>query len=194
MYISYIHFFLCTSTSKVWEHRMDIPICAWEWITWRGPKSRNNNCYRLKSSTENLALYRELDLPPLSHQIFVTRMTTLHDILNCDIDGRLNRETIRRVSDHNPYNTRRGGDLSMDLPRTEHRQRSFLYTSIKEWNQQLPTTRTAIKTTLKYRPNPNPYYSHELSRLDGVSHEAQKWELWSQLQPGQIKPDSYICL
>ena len=48
----------------------------------------------LKSGTEHLALYRELDLPPLSHRRFVSRMATLHDILNCDVEGRLNRETV----------------------------------------------------------------------------------------------------
>ena len=127
-----------------------------------------------KIGTNHEALYSVLDLPPLSQHRYVQRMTTLFDILRSDVAGRLNRSSVTAVQDRNPYPTRRGLDLTLPLPRSEHTRRSFLQTAIVAWNR-LPTetrnlpSRTSLKNKLIHAPRPNPYFAVELSRMAQVN-------------------------
>ena len=101
-------------------------------------------------------------------------MTTFSDILRSNIPTRLNANSVNRVDHRNPYNTGRGHDISLPLPRSEYRRRSFLFTAIKEWNslpertRNIPT-RNGLKRVLKHKSKPNPYYSYELNRMSSVN-------------------------
>ena len=128
----------------------------------------------LKSGTSHEALNNEMDLPSMSYRRYVTRMVNFFDILHSENPERLGRHSVNTVSERNPYNTRRSLDVSLPLPRSEHRRRSYLFTAIKEWNS-LPvsirsiTTRNGLRTSLKYKSKPNPYYSYELTRMSNVN-------------------------
>ena len=144
----------------------------------------------LKIGTSHEKLKNELDLEDLSYRRYVARMTTLHDIINSEIPNRLNRWSLQMVRDRNPYNTRRAGDFSFDLPRTEHQRNSFLQTAIREWNS-IPesvkslSTRSALKCRLKHRSRPNSYFSFELSRMSGVNH--------ARLRSGNCNLNQNLC-
>ena len=74
------------------------------------------------------------------------------------------------MNQRNPYKTRRGLNILLPLPHTEHRRKSFLIRSINEWNCRQESVRSSqslgvLKPRFKHRSTPNFYYSVETSKM-----------------------------
>ena len=126
-----------------------------------------------KLGTSHFGLYRELDLPTLKTRRYSSRMIKFFEVLNRDTEGRLNRRDFGTVDERNPYSTRHGRDLAIQVFNTELYRTSFRHLCISDWNA-LPDSLRAIreKSTLKlrFRPKstPDPYYGIELTRWSSI--------------------------
>ena len=84
-----------------------------------------------------------------------------------------NRNNFDWVSERNPYPTRRENDISLPPDFREQHRNSFMNLSIRDWNC-LPDSlrsielRSAFKRKLRPKPNPDPYYQHELNRKAAI--------------------------
>ena len=128
----------------------------------------------LKIGTSHGKLFEEVDIATLEQRRHVARMLSVFDIQHCEIPGRLNKESVTAVGDRNPYNTRRGLNISLYLQRTEHLRNAFLNKAIREWNN-IPdemkrcTSRSSLKRMLKHKSNQRRYYEHIHTRMSSVN-------------------------
>ena len=127
-----------------------------------------------KIGTNHHCLLREFDLPTLKRRRYVSRMTKFYEVLHRTDVGRMNSSSFVRVASRNPYQTRRGEDLSLLLARTEQCRMSFRFQCIRDWNVLPDMVKTAdnkhqFKGLLQKKPQPPDYYGIEWNRTSSIN-------------------------
>ena len=119
-----------------------------------------------KIGTSHFGLYKEVDLPTLKTRRYSSRMIKFYEIMNRETPGRMNCEDYPTVGIRNPYPTRQGKDLALQVFNTELCRSSFRHSCIIDWNalpislREVPT-KSAFKLRLRPKSKPDAYYEIE---------------------------------
>ena len=127
-----------------------------------------------KIGTSHFGLYRELDLPTLKTRRYSSRLIKFYEVMNRETPGRMNCCDYPTVGIRNPYPTRQGNDLALQVFNTELCRSSFRHSSIGDWNalplglRNLPSKAT-FKQRLRPKSKPDPYYEIEWTRFSSIN-------------------------
>ena len=114
-----------------------------------------------------------MNLPTLKARRYSSRLLKFYEVMNRDSEDRLNRNDFSTVQQRNPYSTRHGSDLALQVFNTELCRQSFRHRCISDWNA-LPeslrriTSKSALKNKLRPKCLPEPYYEIEWTRWSSI--------------------------